>query len=795
MLIILKSYGLFAQQCNYTLTGKVTDLHDNDPIAGAVLQLEPLGTFKMTDSLGFYFFDQLCAGKYELIVAHPSCDTIRKKVLVRNHVHIPIALEHHIDALEEVIVVDSKQKKITQSVATQQLTAAQLTRYSSQDLASALKNISGVTTLKTGTGIAKPMVHGLYGSRIGIVRNGMRLRDQEWGADHAPTVDLNAFDQVELVKGAAVLQYGGDTPGGLVVMSTSRRLPKDSLFGKMITTGASNGRGGAWAGQLQRTSSNGNFIKLQSSLKRFGDFEAPKYVLSNTGLQQQHFLVELGRTKITKGWDAGYSYFSNRIGILRAAHIGNVSDLARALASDTPLRINPFTYAIGAPQQKSSHQTLTFHAFQWFSDTFKGNLDYNFQHNHRYEFDVRRGNRSDQSAVDLRLKGHELTTHFVWIPNGFWDLNFGVSGLWQDHFANPTTGVKRLIPDYLKYQAGGFVTLTQKQVNKLKVETGLRWDYVFWDAQKYYNQSLWQERNYATLYSNFVQKEFSNQILVRPQLGFSNWAYHMGATLDWHPQWESSFSFIQSQRAPNAAELFSDGLHHSLATIERGALDLAQETIRKMLFHTSYTADKAQWQISAHYAHLLNYIYIAPTTIEQTIRGAFPVWQYTSTESRIWGLDADLSYQFNAQIGFSASASWLRGWDLEKEDYLITIPPVNLYQNWHYKPLRWKRLNFFTEIDLVGAQNRFPDTNFTIDLLTNEGSVTKGIDVSTPPPAYGLVDFGVTLFLSTLVPENNILTITCSNLLNTQYRDYLDRMRFYADAMGRSIQVQWAYKF
>ncbi len=795
MIGLFYSPELRAQKCTLTLSGKITDLHDNHALGGALVQLAPNGKLQITDSLGQYFFEGLCPGKYELLVSHPSCDSLSRKVLVRNHVNLPLALEHHIDELEEVIVFDSKQKKERQTVVSQRLDADRLTRYSSRDLASALKSISGVSTLKTGTGIAKPMVHGMYGSRVGIVQNGMRLRDQEWGADHAPNIDLNAYEQVELVKGAAVLQYGGDTPGGFIIMTPTKILPKDSLYGQINSMGATNGRGGAVAAQLNGMRANGNFFKLQASVKRFGDFEAPNYVLSNTGLQGQNILLQVGRTKITKGWDISYSHFYNQIGILRAAHIGNLNDLARALESDIPLRINPFTYTLAAPQQKSRHQTIAFHAFQWLSESVRLRLNYNFQHNNRLEFDVRRGDRSNQAAVDLRLKGHELTTNLSWVPNSFWNLNFGLSGLLQDHFANPATGVKRLIPDYLKYQTAAYATLTQKQFKNLTLELGVRWDYVFWDAQKYYDKSLWQERNYETKFTQFVQQEFNTQLLVRPQLSFWNGAYHGGATLQWHPRWKSSLSFIQSQRAPNAAELFSDGLHHSLATIERGHLNLKQETVRKLLFETVYSNSILEWRISPHYARLLNYIYIAPSALQQTIRGAYPVWEYASTTAALWGLDTDLSIQPFQQLQLTTSASWLRGWDVSQEQDLINIPPWNLYQRWNYKPDALKRMQMFMEIEVVGNQNRFPNNNITLSMLSEGKLVERTLDLSTPPSSYGLIDFGVSLFLGNLDSEKNKITLSCTNVLNTTYRDYLDRMRFYADAMGRSFQLQWVYKF
>ena len=783
------------QNCKYTITGRVTDLHDDHTIAGALLQLMPNKTFKLTDSLGFYYFENLCPGKYELIVSHPFCDTVQKKIQLRSHINLSFTLEHHIDELEEVIVSDSKQKNIPRSLVLKQLNEQQLTRYSSQDLASALKSLSGVSILKTGVGISKPMIHGMFGSRVGIINNGMRLRDQEWGADHAPTIDHNAFENIELIKGAGALRYGGDILGGAIVLSAPTIIPKDSVYGKLITTGVSNGRGGSFSGQINKISSNGNFFKGQASIKRFGDFETPHYVLSNTGLEGQNVSLQFGSTKITKGWDVRYSYFWNEIGILRASHIGNVSDLARGLESQIPLRINPFTYSIKSPKQKSSHHTLSLNAFQWFNQTMKGSINYNFQRNQRFEFDVRRGNRSSKPAVDLRLKGHEINTDLLWTPTNFWDFNVGLSGIAQDHFANPMTGVRRLIPDYLKYQAAGYATVTQKKRQDLNIEFGLRWDYIFWDAKKFYTKEFWEDRNYSHSFGGNNVEEFGNQILVNPKLDFTNWAFHFGITKQWQSQWESTLNIIQSQRSPNAAELFSDGLHHSLATIERGDLNLKQETARKILIETSFKGPKLRWSVNPHYAYILDYIYIKPFELEQTVRGAFPVWEYHATTAALWGVDAEFSLPVHKNLFFSATGSWLRGKDLDINDNLINIPAWNFYQMWEFKPEQWKRWQFVAEIDWVGQQIRFPNNDLTITVFEKGELVSKTLDLSSPPQAYQLVDFGVTFFLSKFTPNKNTISLVCSNLLNTNYRNYLDRMRFYADALGRSYQLQWMYKF
>ena len=48
-------------------------------------------------------------------------------------------------------------------------------------------------------------------------------------------------------------------------------------------------------------------LKVISHLKSFGDIKAPKYLLSNTGLEEADFSIKLGKNKIISGWEAIYS--------------------------------------------------------------------------------------------------------------------------------------------------------------------------------------------------------------------------------------------------------------------------------------------------------------------------------------------------------------------------------------------------------------------------------------------------------------------------------------------------------
>jgi iron complex outermembrane receptor protein len=64
------------------------------------------------------------------------------------------------------------------------------------------------------------------------------------------------------------------------------------------------------------------------------------------------------------------------------------------------------------------------------------------------------------------------------------------------------------------------------------------------------------------------------------------------------------------------------------------------------------------------------------------------------------------------------------------------------------------------------------------------------VDVSSPPPAYHLLHFqsDITIDLSNKTNLNIGLNIT--NILNVSYREYLNRLRYFADDLGRNLMLQ-----
>ena len=780
-----------AQNCNLTISGQIIDKHDNSNLQGAVIAINDGNTVVYSDENGNYKLENLCLGDLTLKVTHPYCEPQTKKVILKGNSVINFRLEHHLEELNEVLLKGKLYDKNLNSSISNQIKTEELENFSNASLGDALKTLSGVSSLNTGSSIVKPIIQGLHSSRVLIINDNVRLHDQQWGEDHAPNVDINSAANVTVIKGASALKYGGDAVGGTIVIEPQKAPLKDTLMGKTILTGATNGRGGTLATSLIKANSNGFNYRIQGSLKRLGDLETPNYQLTNTGQRENNISLGIGLNKIDYGFDFSYKLTNSEIGILRAAHIGNITDLEISINRQIPNFIDDFSYSITSPKQEVTHQIFKLNTFKKLKGIGEVNLQYSFQNNDRQEFDVRRGELRDKPAMDMNLKTHTLLAQLEWTALENFDSNFGVELNAQTNLPNPDTGVRRLIPDYDMYSVGAFATTEYDLNNKWKVDAGIRYDFSAIDAEKFYFESRWEQLNYDEIFPQFETNRIENgQIFTTPSFDYHNVSGTIGATHTFANDWQLITNFSSASRAPNPSELFSDGLHHSLARIELGELQIDSEQSFKIGAELQGTVDNFGFSLQPYYNHINNFIILEPSGADTSIRGAFPVWQYRQSDSRLFGVDASASYTYR-NFDLVSNLAYVNGQDLEQDLPLINMPPFNIRNALTYRKTEWNNFYISFISQLVTEQNRFSDNNFDVRIInrTTGEFEEKEVDISTPPEAYHLLDIrsGMQFEFGKKRLQINLIV---NNMLNASYRSYLNALRFYADEVGTNAMLQ-----
>jgi iron complex outermembrane receptor protein len=793
LVLLFSSITSLSQNCDNTLTGKVTDIHDGQMLVGVTLTIANTEQSVQTGLDGIFTFSNLCNDTYYIQVSHPYCLTKGFRVRISGDTNKSFKLEHHIEELNQITIEGKAYSNKSKTVLESSINKEELERFSTGTLGNALNSLSGVSSLNTGNGVVKPIINGLHSSRVVIMNNGVRMEDQRWGAEHAPNIDINSAGNLTLIKGAAALQYSGDATGGIIIVEAPRIAVKDTLFGKTSISGISNGRGISINSRITKSNLNGWYTSIQGSLKRTGDTEASNYLLSNTGVFEQNASIKFGFNRFDYGIEAYYSIFKNQLGILRASHLGGAGDQVRGIASPIPLIINDFSYDIGAPRQDVTHHLGRVIGYKELNRRGKLSFQYDYQKNNRLEYDIRRGDDRNKAYTDLELITHTLQTNFETNKSNAHHIKTGIIGRYQKNYPNPGTGIRRIIPDYTKYDLGAYAMFDTNINESLIIEIGGRFDYTHMNVYKFYRTSFWESRNYDSLFPEIVVEELGAQILTQPKLNYYNSSATLGATYSFKDNYKLFFNYSLASRAPNPSELFSEGLHHSASRIELGDLRFNSEVGHKFALTLQNNNKNFSFSMQPYINTINDFIVIEPVDVRQTIRGNFQVWEYRQTNAQLIGVDIDASYPINEKLKLNHQFSLVKGYDRSKDEPLINMPPANFKNEIVYKNSEYNNLRISLQSAYVFRQNEFPNNNFEVYIPQTE--TNEIVDFSTPPNAYHLLNFNSSIDFKTSNKTALTVGLEISNLLNTSYRNYLSRLRFYADDLGRNFLLTFKLNY
>lgn len=790
-MLILCGFALTNAQQTYTVEGTVRDFHDKTMLENAEVKI---GDFSAkTDKNGKFSFSKIPAGNYILIAKHPDCNDYTENVGVTKDLHLAITLEHHIQDIETVTVHGSHKNNGSMVVKT--IDKSTISRNITENLGNLLTNISGVNTLKTGNNIAKPIIHGLYGSRVVILNDGVKLAEQEWGVEHAPNVDVNNFEHIDVVKGASALKYGSGAVGGVVVLQPQVLPKKDTIMGAVSLSGISNGRGAGLNVKLAKTWEDGWAVKTNGSFKKLGDLDAPSYGLMNAGLQSSGFNFGVQKMTFNRGFSFDYYLTKSSIGILRSSHVGNSEDLYLALTSPEPIYQRDFSYNIDNPRQDIEHHIAKISAYQRFENFGKITATYSFQYNHRKEYDIRRGEElSKKPALDLELITNDLNIDHI-IERGKWNLESGINAGYQNNYSNTQTEARRLVPNYDRYYGGIYSVFKYKITPDLDMEVGGRYDFDHYEVTKWYDLSDWNKL-YASDYSDFEVRVNQNRILTKPSLSYHNISANAGIVYRPFQNFDLKFNYARVSRSPNVAELFSDGLHHSAAIIERGDMRIKSETGNQFNVVADFRANVLKGlnvSLNPYFFYTKNFINEVPSGYQNTQwGGAFVVYKYEQIDAKMYGVDLDVQLKITDNLAYKGSAAYVYGQDMTHDVPLIMMMPPNFNNSLEFSKKEWKNFYFNVSNNTYLKQTRFPIYNIPIRLFDSNGNAyNQEVDISTPPNGYSLWNFQTGVGLS----KNFGVDFSVRNLFNKSYRDYLNRLRFFANDMGRNFILTLKYQF
>lgn len=777
LLLFITVYVIgFSQPATVTFSGQVTDKDADKGLEGVVVELHELHRFAVTDEEGTFSFSNIRPGFYHvhftLLGFRPAEKTVDLSQSVSD---FSIALQHTAIHLQEVKVEEDmlrsglKDRPLSIEVVDQD----QLTNNYTDNLATTLSLLPGITSINTGTGIGKPVIRGLSFNRVMVNQNGIKQEGQQWGSDHGLEIDQYAVDRVEVIKGPASLVYGSDAMAGVINIlpegpPTQKGFQTDlttfyrsinQLYGASVQVGASI---------------NDQYIQARYTEQSFGDYRIPATsfvyntfelpindgLLKNTAGRERSFTLSggtgggWGNMRVTiSNFNQQAGLFSGAIGIPRSYRLTDDGD-----------RRN-----VDIPYQYTNHFRTDFNG-KWLVNDGWIHADIGYQQNLRQEWSYPHIHGlgpapTDDLALEMQLSTYTANVRYYQLPRQDVKLIYGWSGQYKE---NTIDGFEFLVPEYTAFQTGAYAFAEWKPSETSTWSGGLRYDLGAMD-QEGYQQPLYDT---DTNIIGFRERSAPLEKLFHNVSGSAGWSYRPTE------RWTLRLNLGKSFRMPNGAELGMNGVHHGTFRHEMGDTSLTSEDGYQMDLGVSYASKHLVMSFSPYFNYFNNFIYLRPTGSFSLLPDAGQMYRYTQANALHTGWESHIDWHPIAPLHLELSTAYTWNLNLETSLPLPFTPPLNIRPSLSYE---WE-----------GGEKGIRSAQFQV--LYNYFSAQNRTDRNEPAtPGYGLLDIQLGFDLGT--PKHPIqLVLAVRNALDEAYLNHLSRYRILnIPEPGRNFVVTLKY--
>ena len=744
LLLLVLNLGLsFGQSSEFKVSIQFLDHHDLDPLPSATFTLESSDTSVVANDEGKIQL-KLPDSLYKIrgLVRYGCCLNSHVEFVIQSDTSIVFMLESHGEWMDDVEIHSDQNHHEHANIT---IASATLIKQADQSFAQLASHIPGINMLSHGGHIAKPMIHGLYGHRLQMINHGIIHRDQDWGIEHAPDVSPWAGNHIEIYTRSSAVRYGTAAMGGAYVISTNLPTDEDHWHGNIIKSIYLNGLGLGIHGQIAGSLTKNLTLTYSGGLQGQVDQRSPDYVLTNTGMRQHIQRVNLhSKWKIWQH-ETHIGFFSRNVGILRSAHIGNLTDFSEALSRDIPFYTqNKPKFTIDNPSQNTKHFTVGSNSQLDISSKIHLHIAAGYQQNERQEFDIRRWNRDSIPVVDLKLR----TTHGE-ISLDYSNLtNYARVGMRYSHEENRPqdgTGRRPLVP-FANTNTIAMYVESEYGAKSFTLFSGLRYEYVQ------------RQVKYFTRQREYIESSES------PSL----YAGNIGLA------WKNyRIDFSTTRRLANLYERYADGIHPAAAVIVRGDSTITSEQVWQVNLSLPFEMNN-EWELytGIYYNYFPNYIYtVSSATPELSIAGAFFVQEYLQNKAQLGGLDVSILKRFKPlNLEARLTSSLLLGQNIDTKDALPDIPPLDINPGLTWTPSI--------------SNNNTLSLSVDYQYLARAWFYPRNQVAVIPPDAAHLVNASAELFIRTKKYLSFKVIVECKNINNHRYRTYLNRWRYFANEPG-----------
>ncbi|MDG2369187.1 MAG: TonB-dependent receptor [Flavobacteriales bacterium] len=725
-------FTLFVIHCGnaQNIKGSILDLNSGEGLPFAKIYCIETQNGAIADSNGNWELEnvinnqmtlQISASEYEskmIEVDNPNTDIIVELELA--HIH-----------LDEVIIStsDSKlQRYSTFPIDSRKI--ADLNKIENTNLVDALSNMPGIYNQSTGNGIAKPVIRGLSGMRVLTSLNGLRIENQQWGADHGFALFNLGIDRVEVIKGPSSLIYGADALGGVIYVADEPYANANESELKMSSKFETNSL--ATVNNISYKSSKNKLrFTVYGGCFNRADYGIPgNQFVSNSKNSGGSVKTAIGYNK--KNWITNFRYqlLSFRIGL--PGHTHDVNPDVSSFLSDNQSR----SYNIPA-------QHITNHLAQWENKIYFKNDELVAQLGFTYNELKEYGEKVTVPGVDMTLQNYSYNLRWKHQFNKHFELVSGSQGMFQSN-TNGRYAEEVLVPNADFVDLGAF-SLIKGTFNIWNIQAGARYD----------------QRSITTLESvDPFAKTFSG---VNYSAGISRSSKNFTTRLN------ASSGF----RPPHVSELLANGVHHGTMQYLIGDVNLDSERANQIDFYFGSHFDHIEIVINPFINQINNFVFKDPTGNTDSTSG-LPLFNIKQTDALLSG--GDIAIHYHPHI-----AHWLH---LESNFSLLSAQDIS-NNSLPFTPQN--RINNIVKVDFNS------DKNLKINSLSAQYvyffEQNKVAIYEQTSDAYQLINLGCN---GSLLTKHKIdFSFGVNNLLNVKYIDHLSRLKPYEIANpGRNFYIK-----
>ena len=760
-------------------TGRITDQATNEGLPGATLYFPDLKQGAATGTDGGFSFSNLPRGRFTLQIRSLGYNTVTQTVNTSAAEPLNVKLTVAATEIGQVVVTGvSQATELRRSpIPTVVVDRTRLNQTSATNIVDALAHTPGISQISTGPAIGKPVIRGLGYTRVITLNNGAKQEGQQWGDEHGIEIDEFSIDRAEVIKGPGSLLYGSDAMAGVVNFVAADPVAEGRITGGVATNYQTNNRQQGYslfnAGNL-----NGLNWMVRGSTKIAGNYrnryDGPVF---NSGFREYDGNGYVG---LNKRW--GYSHltfssFNQKIGFQDGTRDSLTGHFLHDVAVGGVVYTRPTTdaelrgYTLYSPYQRINHLRFgTDNNFILGDQGGRLTLQVNYQQSRRREF----GNVlvPDREGLHFLLRTVDYNLRYFMPEKAGFTTTVGVGGMQQQ---NQNLGIEFLIPAYQLSDVGAFA-LTKRSVGKLDLSGGLRYDVRTISADRLLlGADNLPAATGATKFSGFKST-------------FRNYSGSVGGAFNATDRLTFKANVSRGFRAPNIAELGSNGQHGGTIRYEIGDPNLVAETSLQLDAGVSFVSDHVSMSVDAFQNRISNYIFPrrllnATGQADSISTLGTGVFKYGQGDARLYGgeVSVDVHPHPLDWLHFENSFSMVRAEQLNQpvgERYLPFIPAdrfqSELRVNFHQvRGTRLGNLYARAAVEHTFAQDRF----------------FSAFNTETGTSGYTLVNAGVgTDVHNTKGATLASVFLTGNNLFDVGYQSHLSRLK-YADfnyANGRS---------